>query len=503
MKLDDGKYSYLEGIMEEKKNDLFNDQNDHITSEEAYNDADQNNEESLEDFVEKPEAKEKDPFEERKNDDAKKADSSEEAENPAEAGEGMGQAKISPTCSCYSAPSPDSPSFTANASVLTAKQEKNEKKKYGKAIAFLSIGLVLCLVVSFVSGGFAGFVFASLRNDGFSNVGGRDEVVNVIKNDGSIQVNEETGSTGYSNLSVAEVVELVADSVVEITTSQVETDLFYGNYVTSGAGSGVIIAENGYIITNQHVVENADRITVRLRNGQEFPAQLVGGDADVDIAVLKIKVTGLSFAVMGKSSELRVGEEVVAIGNPLGQLGGTVTNGIISATDRRIAVDGHLMTLLQTNAAINPGNSGGGLFDMAGQLIGIVNAKQSETGIEGLGFAIPIDVAYSAAKDIMEYGYVKGKISLGFTVDESTTGFSSGYVRYPAGIYVVETTLGSLSVYDRIVAINGVSINGLSDYYGAIDGLKIGDVIEMTVSRRSGLTFREVRVTITVVEYVP
>ena len=233
--------------------------------------------------------------------------------------------------------------------------------------------------------------------------GGVYEDMDVIKNDGSININEQVGSTGFGgDLSIAEVVEQVADTVVEITTTNVVTDRFYGQYVTSGAGSGVIISENGYIITNHHVIDGARRITVRLTDGSEFAATLIGSNADKDIALLKISATGLRAAVLGSSEALVVGQEVVAIGNPLGSLGGTVTDGIISALDRTVVIDGHRMTLMQTNAAINPGNSGGGLFNRAGELIGIVNAKQADTGIEGLGFAIPIDVAWETVETIVK-----------------------------------------------------------------------------------------------------
>ena len=206
--------------------------------------------------------------------------------------------------------------------------------------------------------------------------------------------------TGYSeNMTIPQVVELVADTVVEITTTNIVTDRFYGQYVTSGAGSGVIIREDGYIVTNHHVIEDARSVTVRLTDGSEFSASYVGSDVANDIAVIKINATGLTPA-RGSSSELTVGQDVIAIGNPLGTLGGTVTDGIISALDRKIKVDGYEMTLMQTNAAINPGNSGGGLFNMSGELIGIVNAKQSDTGIEGLGFAIPISVVNESLEKI-------------------------------------------------------------------------------------------------------
>lgn len=219
---------------------------------------------------------------------------------------------------------------------------------------------------------------------------GIGEAMTVIKHDGPAEENSE--------MSIPDVVAQVADTVVEITTVASGHNMLLGQM--GGAGSGVIISENGYIVTNHHVIEGAGTITVRRTNGVEYQAAVVGSDADKDIALLKIKASGLPAAVLGSSKDIVVGQEVLAIGNPLGTLGGTVTNGIISALDRTIIIDGHSMTLLQTNAAINPGNSGGGLFNCSGQLIGIVNAKQAELGVEGLGFAIPIDVAWETVQNI-------------------------------------------------------------------------------------------------------
>lgn len=389
---------------------------------------------------------------------------------------------------------------------FTHPEGSDVKKKSSWKGAWIAALVVICLGLSFVVGGFSGFVCANLFQP--DHVTQKDDMT-VIKNDGSIKVNEKVGSTGYNNLSVSGVVALVGDSVVEITTTQVQTDSYLGNYVTSGAGSGVMIDVNGngYIITNNHVIEGADRIVVRLTDGTEYAATSLGGDEDFDIAVLKIEATGLAYATMGSSASLTVGEEVVAIGNPLGKLGGTVTDGIISALDRRIMVDGHQMTLLQTNAAINPGNSGGGLFNMAGELVGIVNAKQADTGIEGLGFAIPIDIAWDAAQDIITYGYVTGKPDIGFEVAESEEGFyeTEGWNRYsyPAGVYVVQSDHASLRRLDRIISINGVTVNNSSDFYSVINELTIGDVMEITVSRRDGLTFKQGTVQITVAEYKP
>ncbi len=410
------------------------------------------------------------------------------------------------------------PYYVPDFSATSGSEKRSGKSKGGAGL--VALVLSLSLLVSVLGGGIGYSLMQQVdhlaavvgeSNDDVSG-NGTDGTVTIIKNDGSIKVNEVVGSTGYSNLNVSEVVALVADSVVEITTSE---RVLNGSYVTSGAGSGVIfgtIDREGYVgslvITNNHVIEGADGITVRLTNGKEYSATLiVEGDADYDIAVLAIQVTGLPQAKLGSSANLIVGEEVVAIGNPLGELGGTVTNGILSALDRKVLVGGRRMTLLQTNAAINPGNSGGGLFNMAGELIGIVNAKQSETGIEGLGFAIPIDVAYKAAKDMIDYGYVTGKLKLGFETEVHTETFTvtngQNYrFTLPAGIYVSETTNAELKKYDRIVSMNGVQINDISDYYFAIDQLKEGDSLTVLVSRLSGSTFIssfvEVTVTLTV-----
>ncbi|MBQ2862637.1 MAG: trypsin-like peptidase domain-containing protein, partial [Clostridia bacterium] len=211
-----------------------------------------------------------------------------------------------------------------------------------------------------------------------------------------VSINKVEGST-TANTTMTDVISSVRDTVVEIVTENIQESAFYGQYVTSGAGSGVIINENGYIITNNHVVAGANTIYVRTTDQKEYKASLVGTDEESDIAVIKIDATSLKAATLGDSSAIKLGEAVIAIGNPLGSLGGTVTDGIISALDREVTIDGQEMRLLQTNAAVNPGNSGGGLFNMAGELIGVVNAKSSSSNsgatIEGLGFAIPINHA--------------------------------------------------------------------------------------------------------------
>lgn len=295
-------------------------------------------------------------------------------------------------------------------------------------------------------------------------------------------------------LTTPEIVEKTADSVVEITTETVQTGTMLQQYISSGAGSGVIVTEDGYIITNHHVIENATSITVTLHNGESYPATLVGLDNQLDVALLKIEASGLTPASIGTSSDLLVGQTVVAIGNPLGQLGGTVTQGILSAKDRNITLDGETMTLLQTDAAVNPGNSGGGLFDAQGNLIGLVVAKSSGDDVEGLGFAIPIDNVVEVLDDLKEYGYVTGRVSLGVTlIDINTDQMAWMYRVSEMGTYIYSMTKGSaadeagLQPGDRIISVNGTDIESIDDLKALLENVSVGDSLQFEISR-SGQT---------------
>ncbi len=301
--------------------------------------------------------------------------------------------------------------------------------------------------------------------------------------------NDRVTSAGQAYNSVTEVYYAIADSVVEIATETVETSI-WGQYIQPGAGSGVIIDKSGIIVTNYHVIENARTVTVRLTDGSEFPASLIGEDEAGDIAVIKINPgeKELAVASLGCSADLEVGEDVVALGNPLGSLGGTLTTGIISAKERTINVGGEEMVLLQTNAAVNPGNSGGGLFNMAGQLIGIVNAKVSEEGIEGLGFAIPIDIAYEIIDDLIDYGFVRGKVDSGLTVmDVTNQNLVSAYQKYGVstiGVIIIESKYTDyFQCGDKIVSINGTEISSSSDIKLLLKGCSVGDSITIVVLR--------------------
>jgi serine protease Do len=285
-------------------------------------------------------------------------------------------------------------------------------------------------------------------------------------------------------MSIEEVVIAVKHSVVEIQTERVSTSRFMREFVSTGAGSGVIISVDGYIVTNDHVISGAQAITVRLSNEQEYEATLIGTDLKTDLAVLKINAEGLQPAILGHSSGLLVGQTAIAIGNPLGELGGTVTAGIISALDREITIDDETMSLLQTDAAVNPGNSGGGLFNLYGELIGVVNAKSSGSEIEGLGFAIPIDTTRVVIEQLIEYGYVRGRIDTGLTLVDIQDNFTAmSYRINQLGLYISNSISDNFKSGDRIIAVNEQSIANLAEWNNQVNTYNIGDTINVTVIR--------------------
>lgn len=293
-----------------------------------------------------------------------------------------------------------------------------------------------------------------------------------------------------TSINIPSVAALTQNSVVEIRTESVTNSLFLRQFVTEGAGSGVIISEDGYIVTNNHVIQDARAITVALHDGTTYEAQLIATDSKMDIGVIKIEASGLTPAILGDSDSLSVGEPVVAVGNPLGQLGGTVTDGIVSALDREIILNNERRNLLQTNAAINPGNSGGGLFNADGELVGIVVAKSSGEDVEGLGFAIPINDAKPIIEDLIAQRYVGGRVSLGVTaLDLTSPQLAAQYGYKTPGVYVqsvVENSsaaAGGLQPGDCFVSINGTAIEAISDVTTILNDSSVGDQLEVTVKR--------------------
>lgn len=311
-------------------------------------------------------------------------------------------------------------------------------------------------------------------------------------------ISQTSTNKSGAGLSVAEVANIAAASVVEITTEAVSNDFFFGQYVNQGAGSGVIISSDGYIATNNHVIDGASKITVRLTNGEEYQAKLIGTDPQTDVAVIKVEDAKLQPVTYGDSDSLAVGDTAIAIGNPLGRLGGTVTNGIISALNREIQLENQKMTLLQTNAAINPGNSGGGLFNDQGQLIGLVVAKSggssSGTSIEGLGFAIPVNVVKEVVKSIMDVGYVQGRPVLGVSVVEiNSVQKAYQYGVNQLGLYIGKLTEGTkaekggLKVGDCIVAVGDSQVTSMADLKQILQQHKVGETVTVLVSREGKL----------------
>ncbi|MGN0499564.1 MAG: S1C family serine protease [Ruminococcus sp.] len=369
------------------------------------------------------------------------------------------------------------PNHTAN-----AKPQRVKKPK--KPVSRGAIAVALAVTMIFSCGlGFGGGYLANKMNTTTSGS------LNITK------VNSDGGTSTATNTSTAnttsEIVKKTADSVVEISTESVVTGSFARQYVQQGAGSGVIISQDGYILTNNHVIDGANSVKVRLRDSTEYDATIVGSDASNDIALLKVSATNLSAATFGDSSSLAVGDYVVAIGNPLGELGGTVTDGIISALARKVTIDDTQMTLLQTNAQVNPGNSGGGLFNANGELVGIVNAKQSATEVEGIAFAIPINNVLDILSDLKEYGYVTGKVDLGIEFTDITsdeTAFYYGVNRI--GCYVLSVSSGSnaekagITRGDLVTQVNDKDVSTSADITSALEKAEVGDTVTFTVNRR-------------------
>lgn len=376
------------------------------------------------------------------------------------------------------------------------KKPKVKKPKKPASRGFVAAMLAISILCS-AALGFGGGYLANNMNSSSSNG------VNINK----VEASNTSRSSNVSANTTSEVVKKTADSVVEIETEGVKTGSFAQQYVVQGAGSGVIISEDGYIITNHHVIEDANSVTVTLRDGKtSYTAAVIGSDSENDIALLKVDAKGLTPATFGDSSKLAVGDYVVAIGNPLGQLGGTVTDGIISALARDVVIEGKNMTLLQTNAQISPGNSGGGLFNANGELVGIVNAKDSATEVEGIAFAIPINNVLDIIDDLKSYGYVTGKIDLGMQLTDITSNDSAFYYGVnQTGCYVLSVTRGSnaetagFHTGDLITKVNSTDINTSADVKNALKDSKVGDKVKFTVYRNGETS----DLTLTLAEYVP
>ena len=385
-----------------------------------------------------------------------------------------------------------------------AKSVQTKKPKARLSLGVTAAVILICMLFSGAAA-FGGTVIANVLTSTSDNFRPQSPLASGSSSSPSVILKSYTNPNTEAG-TYEQVAEAVSGTVVEITTESIVTDSYFwgGNYVTSGAGSGVIISADGLIITNNHVVSGANTITVRTKDGSEYTAAVLGTDADSDIAVIKVDAADLPFALLGDSDALGVGQEVLAVGNPLGNLGGTVTNGIISATSREVDIDGTSMTLIQTNAEVNPGNSGGGLFNLYGELIGIVNAKSttasSGVSVEGIGFAIPINTASKVSTELINYGYVRGRVRIGINCEDIEDSWEAMMYRVSAiGTYVTASIHDDLKVGDRIVAVDGEEVTFKADIKAILKDRSVGDVVVVKVVR--GGKYYDVSITLT--EYVP
>lgn len=360
---------------------------------------------------------------------------------------------------------------------------KPEKKKNKVLLRVLAgVGVV---VLGF-GGGFGGAVVASRVG-----LAGNQVVVQQVQRDTNADT-ASTDSTDGSSMTLQQIAAVASPSVVAITTEQMSSSQtwFGGYYVQSGAGSGIIISQDGYILTCAHVVSGATSVKVQLNGSDEsYDATVVGADSTSDIAVLKIEATGLTPAVIGDSDKLAVGETTVAVGNPLGTLSNTVTQGIVSALNRQVTVEDNDMTLIQTDTSISPGNSGGGLFNANGELIGVVNAKSSYSEAEGIGFAIPINTAMDIAQQLIENGSVARPV-LGVSIlDINDASTAQQYGVSALGVYVADVTKGGgaeaagVQRGDRIIAVDDTAVSSTTNLKSYLADKEVGDTVSLQVER--------------------
>ncbi len=358
----------------------------------------------------------------------------------------------------------------------TYTKPKREPKYVTKGALVLC--MILTMLVSSVLGAFLGTRLGAVGQTSDGRSARNDSELS------SLSLGDGTGS----EMTISDIIDNNADSVVEILVSGTARNYFGQMQLTEGAGSGVIVREDGYIVTNYHVIQGANKVQVTLHNGETYPAAIVGGDNEQDIAIIKVNAKGLKAATIGDSSTVSVGDTAVAIGNPLGQLGGTATAGIISALDRTLEIEGRTLTLMQTDAAINGGNSGGGLFNSKGELIGIVDAKSSGVGIEGLAFAIPINAVSEEINDIIENGTVNTRPVVGITISDVTEETAQYYQLESAGVYIAQVTgenaqKAGFQVQDRIVSFEGEAIESSKQFIAAVKKHKAGETVTIVVSR--------------------
>lgn len=386
------------------------------------------------------------------------------------------------------------------------------KRKKGKN--YLAVILATSIVSSAVTGGVLNYRFTDKINKQIAQIQQTSNFQKTVGDSSGKYTLTKTAAMIEDGTSVSGIAKKVGPSVVGIRLTVANPDYGYWGAVqgqSTSEGSGVIISKDGYIMTNYHVVQYADpksgygknaTLEVFLPDKRQAKATFVGGDQKNDLAVVKIDLTDLPVAELGDSSSLEVGDLAVAIGNPLGmEFAGSVTVGVISALNREVEAEGKTLNLIQTDAAINPGNSGGALVNSQGQVIGINTIKISQSGIEGLGFSIPINDAKPIVQQLIQYGYVKGRPLLGISGSEITSVIAQKY-GLPQGVYVNEVSAGSgseaagLKKGDVLISLAGKDVKTMKDIDNIKKNYKAGDTVDAVVVRNNSkinlkITFSE------------
>ncbi|MGE5495947.1 MAG: S1C family serine protease [Burkholderiales bacterium] len=385
-------------------------------------------------------------------------------------------------------------------------------RKKSKFKAYVSLVLVTSVISILITGGIIYSVFSGELQKQTALLQ-KPAVISTLSQTDSGNITGDTVKTSVGqDSSVTEISKKVGPSVVGIRMTVGNPQSGYTDQIAAQSeGSGIIVSQDGYIITNYHVVQYADpksqmskntTLEVFLPDKRQAKATFVGGDSTNDLAVIKIDIKGLPAAELGDSSKLEVGDQVIAIGNPLGmEFAGSVTVGVVSAMNRQLDVEN--MNLIQTDAAINPGNSGGALVNALGQVVGINSAKISRAGIEGLGFAIPINDAKPIVDQLMIFGYVKGRPLIGISGREITEAIAQQY-NIQVGIYVTDITPDSgadkagIKAGDIIAGLDGKEVKTISELNSIKKNYKAGDTVNITIIRDGvkqdlKLTFSEER----------
>jgi len=375
---------------------------------------------------------------------------------------------------------PNVPIDTKNYADEPSDQNRGSGKKKGGATAKIVALALVCALVGGLVGAGASSAAAKVNHTSIQISDREVAQVQTVKVDGKTQ------------MTMSEVYASNVNSVVSINVSA--TTNYFGQTVqTAASGTGFFITEDGYILTNYHVVKGASTVQVTLYNGETYDASVIGGDEDYDIAVIKIDVTGASAVVLGDSGALNIGESVAAIGNPLGELTFSMTEGIVSCVNRAVNIDGTPFNMIQVDCSINPGNSGGPLFNSYGEVVGIVSAKYSSysnTTVEGIGFAIPINDVIAMVEDIMTDGYVTDKPYIGITPQNMTAQMAMQY-RYSVseGVFVCSVDPDSaaqkagLQMGDVITKLGDTAISDMNDLNAAKKAYRAGDTVTLTVYR--------------------